>query len=197
MNDEPLRNLLHEADRAAGNPTMDVAELSERIRLGVRSRRQRRRVSAVISIAVIGVGTTLLVRAGLDSNATLPIARHSDETPQINVARLRNEYEQLRIEADSRIALLRRVNELRDQQSRMATYAEPHGIDLVREAQNEAEVAARLIVYRADRIYQEPPRRLTALQIYRRAIALFPNTAWADIARERLVQAEFVPGEST
>ena len=203
MSDDPLKTLLQEADHAAGTPRMDADDLSERVFRGVRRRQRRRRISAAISIAVIGVGTAVLVRAGFESSEGPRVVRRSindatvDDVDRMRVDRLRDEYKRLQITGDSKIALLRRVSELHDQQSRLAAYAEAPHVDLARIAQSEAEVTARLIVYRADRIYREPPRRAAAIQAYQRAIALFPNTAWADIARQRLTQVHSIPGEST
>lgn len=200
MIDDPLTKLLHETDQLAGTPAMDADDLLERVIRGVRQRRRHRRISAAVAaIAIIGIVATLFVRSGSNprENHLLANSNRNDHTPDVDVDRLRDEYEHLRIAGDSKVALLQRVSELRGQQSRLAAYARAPRVDLDRIARNEAEVAARLIVYRADRIYREPPRRAAAIQAYRRAITLFPYTAWADIARERLIRAESLSGEST
>ncbi len=68
-------------------------------------------------------------------------------------------------------------------------------LDLGLHAAQEAEVAARLMVMRADRLMAEAKEEADALAAYRRTINLFPKTAAADLARQRLDKHTSEAGE--
>jgi hypothetical protein len=67
---------------------------------------------------------------------------------------------------------------------RMAAHPPAHDPTLT-ELQQQRDCAALLLVYEADR-YRQRRQSEEAIAGYRRAIELFPQTHWADVARQRL-----------
>jgi hypothetical protein len=52
----------------------------------------------------------------------------------------------------------------------------------------EQDRTAYLLIYEADRLARKSEARERAVEEYRRVLALFPDTHWASVARERLVE---------
>jgi len=72
----------------------------------------------------------------------------------------------------------RRLNEL---QAQLASIQDPF-----EEIQQEVDKTAFILVYHADRLYRQSNKTDSAVQAYNQVIKLFPQTQWAEVARQRL-----------
>ncbi len=187
MTRDPLSQLLSRADAEAGRPVGPSLGLAGRVRAEAR---RRARVRATYTAAAV-----LLVAAAM----AIPIVRHSLR-PQVTnvavvrpgpmrdgreVARLQNEIAALREQADSREAAVAVMiqGEARGRRAPARALADPQ--ERIRDQQ---ELAALALVRQADRLYRELDRKRSATATYQRVVALFPQTPWATVARQRLVE---------
>ena len=158
MNEQALRQLLMDADAAAGSAPAISHDLADR----VQKRLRRRRYSQVA-----GVSALLC--------AVLAVAMMMRTNPRpVNVAQApaaRVELALIRLEADSQAATVNRIIEYQkslDQRTAARNFdrGEPR-----ERLQKQRENAARLLTQDGE---------------YRRVIQLFPETHWATVARQRL-----------
>jgi hypothetical protein len=190
MGDEPLKRLLQEVDAAAGPPPDLPADLALRVRtLALRRQRMRFGLSMAAAI-VLAVGMASLwsqappAPSGLGGPAEIVQTR--PEPP--DVASIRAEIEQLRREADLRLAVAQRTQEILEQMRRAEALTKPQQAlpDPVVDARRELEKAAYTLVYQADRMCRELDLCESAAIKYQRVVELFPETPWAVVARQRL-----------
>lgn len=184
MNDDTIKDLLRQADRAAGTRSAPpgLADLVRR-----RMRRQRvvttkRYVAAAAAIIVITSGAILILSRSKPPGRSAPV----DE-----FTKLRTEIEQLRAEADTRMAIIEQMLARQSRKERLARLewelARPDPVEQVR---LELERTACIMVYQANRMYQELDLPESAVKSYRQVIELFPETHWAKVARQRLTKIE-------
>lgn len=197
MNRDPVETLLQRADRAAGPPPAGPADLADRVRQ-LAGRRHRTQVvirTAAAAVVAIGLGLAIrsaAVRPGVDdgqavSQQPAPAPSPSDE----EVTRLRMEIAQLRREADDLAEQIRGMAVIQQQRQRLDRLERAVArLESGEEVRAEMERAAFTIVYQADRMYRELGRRESAVEAYREAIRLFPETASAQIARTRLSEID-------
>jgi hypothetical protein len=74
---------------------------------------------------------------------------------------------------------------LMSESARKRAVATPRSSSPAADMHFQRDRAALILVYEADRLARED-QRTTAIATYRRAIELFPQTHWADVARRRL-----------
>lgn len=199
MKPDPLGELLRRADAAAGPPSPLPPDLVVRVQRSAALRRRRIvLVSTAAAVAFLAVGTSLLLRSvepGQTVAGREQLVRAADSEP--DVAQLQAEIARLRAEADSRLAVARRMAELLRRHERLAALAaESQGPDPVKQARQEMDQAAGILVCQADRLHRELHLRARAIESYRAAIRLFPDTAWATVAQERLTKIEQETGET-
>ena len=159
MNDEALRQLLRDADAAAGSAPATSNDLAVR----VQKRLRRRRVSQV-------AGASMVLCAML---AVMPMIRTKPKPANVaQSSRVKTELALIRLEAESQAASVNRVVQyqksldVRTAAARKWDRGEPR-----ERLQEQREKAARLLTQDGE---------------YRRVIDLFPETHWASIARQRL-----------
>jgi hypothetical protein len=169
MTDDKLRQLLNDADAAAGHPPLTTRDFAGAIHHRVSRRRQRRHIAAASIILCSLLALIPLLRTTPKTNVTIntntpsPIAGPS----------------LIRLQADAQSATIdQMIQHQRIMNARtLAARKLDKGIPL-NNLQLQREAAARLLLHDA--------KRSNAPDQYRRVIELFPETSWAAIARQRL-----------
>jgi len=160
MNEQALRQLLSNADAAAGAVPAISDDLVSSVRLRLRRRRQSHAAGASVVLCAL-LAVVLLVRV--------------NPRPQVVVndpSKARRELSLIQIQADSQAVTVKRLMEyqhsldVRERAARKSDRGQP--LDRI---QQQRENAARLLTHDGE---------------YRRVIQLFPETNWAAIARRRL-----------
>jgi tetratricopeptide (TPR) repeat protein len=179
MTEDKLKNMLQEADRAAGPPRPVVVSLS-----AIRRREYSRRLFFRASFAAAAV---LLIAAGILSY-TRKTTKNSYQ--QEKIISLETQIRQLQASTDAAINLIHETIEKERQQDRLdalqvrlATIPDP-----LEEIQQQVDKTAFILVYQADRMYRELNQTESAVETYKRVIQLFPENQWAQVARQRLAQ---------
>jgi hypothetical protein len=90
------------------------------------------------------------------------------------------------------LKLVREVAESDRRERRLgALEAELAGIgDPMKEIERQVDKAAFVMVYEADRLYQQLNQTESAVEAYKEVIRLFPRNRWATVARERLSEIQ-------
>ena len=193
MSDDPLKKLLQQADAMAGGPPETPGDLAQRVRV-LAARRQRVRVgfSAAAAAIVLVVGMTLLWPQGSAPPQPVnepPVVQVEQSQPDI--ARLKAEIERLHREADTRLAVVQRTQEILEEMRRFEELKrQPPWPDAVANVRREVDQAAYTLVSQADRMCRELDLCDSAAVKYRRVVELFPETRWAVVARQRLSELE-------
>ena len=165
---------------------------AQRLRtLAVRRRRVRVSINAAAAI-VLAVGITVL----WSQTSTLPKAVNEPpvvdaEPPQPDIAEIKAEIERLRRDADMRLALVHRTQEILEEMKRFEELKkQPPLPDAVANTRREVDKAAYTLVYQADRMCRELDLCDSAVVKYQRVVDLFPDSRWATVARQRLSELE-------
>ncbi|MBN1489464.1 MAG: hypothetical protein JXA69_06050 [Phycisphaerae bacterium] len=194
---DSIEQLLRAADRAASPPPIAPADLAGHVRRLARRRRTLRAVggAAAAAMVVLAVGSRFLMpQAG--PTAESPIATGPQPATQNEVTQLRAEIAALRQEADAALALARQLAAERQRQDQVAALQRViDGPDAVDEVRREMDQAAFTIVYQADRMLRELNLPESAIESYRQAIRLFPDSPSAAVARQRLAEIETLKGD--
>ena len=129
------------------------------------------------AMLVVGVGLWYLV--GNSAKTKLE---------QEQVALLHEQVRELSARADATLNLVERVLEKQEQQQRLNELrAKLASIkDPLEEVQEQVDRTAFILIYQADRMYNELGLKKSAVERYNRLIELFPENRWATVARERL-----------
>ncbi len=192
MGNDPLKKLLQQADALAGSPPAMPGDLVERVRrLAVGRRRVRVGINAAAAI-LLAVGITLLW-----SQASTPLRPASEPQvvdsgpPQPDVEAIKAEIERLHREADIRLAVVRRTQEILEEMRRFEELKKQPALpDAVANARREVDKAAYVLVSQADRMCRKLDLCDSAAVKYRRVVDLFPDSRWATVARQRLSELE-------
>jgi hypothetical protein len=118
------------------------------------------------------------------------------------IERLRAEVVQLRAEAEERTAILAEVLKRQERQERLdrldalERQVRRSG-DPPAEIHRLVERAALVILYQADRKYNELDLKDSAIADYRRVIQFYPKTHWAQEAQQRLKEIEKKQNQDT
>lgn len=199
MNEENLKNLLHQLDRTASPPPVP-ADLARRIRL--QAARQKRRLVMIPAAAatLLVLAATMFILTKNEQPAARPIPNIEKpllmaENPSVSpaeIARLQQEIDQLKTEADARmkivqelIALEKKRKTLDELEQKLASMKDP-----LEEVRQQVEKAAFVLVYQADRKLNEYNLRDSALADYHQAIEFFPDTQAAQKARLKITELE-------
>jgi hypothetical protein len=160
MNEQALRQLLVNADAAAPTPTMSSSDLASVVQRRLRRRKQAR---------VAGVSVVLCAML-----AVVALFRTSPKPsgPDQHLAQARAELSLMQVQANSQAATVNRLMQYQ------------RSVDIRTKATRKLDRGQPL-----DRLQQQresAARVLTQDGEYRRVIELFPETHWAQIARQRL-----------
>lgn len=198
MNEDRLRQLLHEADRHVAPPPSS-GDLAGRV-WGMNRRWQRTTaIGAAAALLLIAIGTSYWMLAGRSQGPSLA----GNDSPSINarsesevVARLRAEMERLTAEADERANRLNRFLAALDTQRVLAESRRDLQLtDPLAQAHRQTDLAARAIVFQANQFQHKLNMPRSAASAYRRVADLFPQSYWAQVARQQLERIERTQGD--
>lgn len=188
-----LEKLLRLADAAGGAPPAPGGDLAAQVRRLAVRRRRTRIVGAAAALTVAAAVGAALWQAGMVDRrpparaVAVGSTKHAEED---HLLRLRQEVARLRAEADARMRVVRAVESRQDLARRLAqlksgaTGSDP--IDGIRE---QTDQAARTMVQHAARTAGQSESAAAAGR-FREVIELFPQSPWADVAREKLSQMQ-------
>lgn len=184
MNEEQIETLLRQADEAAVEPVFDRITAT-RIRQRVRRRRLLRASIPAAAVALIATGLWV---------TCMRTARPQPQPQPQRMASLEEQVRQLRAQTDATLKLVQEVLERDRQDHRLAALeAELASIpDPMKEINRQADRTAFILLYQADRLYNELNQTESAVEAYEEVIQLFPDNQWADVARERLSEIKKV-----
>lgn len=183
MTEERIRELLRDADRAAGPPSFARVTAD-----GIRRRIRRRRL---VWIAAPAAAAAMVLLAfgpwGIRARNTAPAPEQRRQ-----IASLEEQVERLQAQTDATLRLVRGVlAEQRQQQRLAALEAELASIpDPLTELERQTDRTAFVLVYQADRLYRELNQTDSAVEAYEQVIRLFPQNQWAEVARRRLAEIQ-------
>ncbi|MHC4205272.1 MAG: hypothetical protein ACYSTT_11535 [Planctomycetota bacterium] len=182
MTEDKIKNLLQRVDRAAGGIAPFKVNVS-----AIRRRAGRRNminlVAPLASAAVLVVALSFL---------TLMFSNTEPTQEQQKIVLLETRIKQLQARTDAALSLIqevledeRRQSRLDELHARLASIADP-----LEEVRNQVDKTAFILVYEADRLYNELNQTDSAVENYNRVIELFPENRWAKVARQRLSEIE-------
>jgi len=189
MDDRKLQQLLHEADRDADAGSPPQADFGARVRQLDRRRRRGRRMSlaALGLLAVCSLTFGSLWRQSVRPAPTRDrIAR--DDRPRIDVAQVRAELAELqtRIAREEAELAALRAAEKRAKLNRQIAAAR-NRVSVGNDFEREIERSALILLVGADWKIERYQMIESARSDYRQLVKSFPQTQWADAARQRLL----------
>lgn len=181
MSEDRIRELLQNADRAAGPP-----EFGRISAANLRQRSRRRRLvwlgtpTAAAAVLLFGFSVWRLC-----SEPGRSVPQQPDR-----IASLEERVGQLQAQTDAALKLVHEVLAQERQQQRLAALeAELASIpDPTEEIERQVDKTAFVLVYEADKLYRELNQTESAVEAYEQVIRLFPQNQWANVARERLAE---------
>jgi len=182
MTEDKIKNLLQQADKAAGWPAHTHVNLSA-------IRRRAGRKNMIIMAAPVTAAAIIMVALSV---LTVMFRTTKPTEEQQKIALLETQIKQLQVRTDAALSLIREVLEDERRQSRLdelkAQLASiPDPLEGVRQ---QVDKTAFILVYQADRLYNELNQTDSAVENYKRVIELFPENRWAKVARQRLSEIE-------
>jgi Tfp pilus assembly protein PilN len=182
MTEEKIKSLLQQADKAAGEISPVEVNVSA-------IRRRAGRKNMINLVAPLASAAVLMVAL---SFLTLMFSSAEPTEQQRTIALLENRIKQLQARTDAALSLIQEVLEDEQKQHRLdelkAQLASiPNPLEEVR---NQVDRTAFILVYEADRLYNELNQTDSAIENYNRVIRLFPANRWAKVARQRLSEIE-------
>jgi TolA-binding protein len=182
MTEDKIKNLLQQADKAAGgaNPVrVDITAIC----------RRAGRKNMIIMVAPLATAAVLMVALSI----LAVMFRTTEPTQeQRKIVLLENQIKQLQVRTDAALNLIqevlnkeRRQSRLNELQAQLASISDP-----LEEVREQVDKTAFILVYEADRLYNELNQTDSAVENYNRVIELFPENRWAKVARQRLSEIE-------
>ena len=182
MTEDKIKKLLQQADKTAGRAASVKVNIT-----AIRRRAGRRNminlVAPLVSAAVLMVALSILA----------VMFRTAEPTPeQQKIALLETQIKQLQARTDAALNLIQEVLEDEKRQHRLDELkAQLASIpDPLEETRKQVDKTAFILVYEADRLYNELNQTDSAIENYNRVIKLFPENRWAKVARQRLYEIE-------
>jgi tetratricopeptide (TPR) repeat protein len=183
VTEERIKELLQNADRAAGPPSFGRVTAD-----GIERRIQRRRLVWVgIPAAAAAV---VLLALGLWATSNRPGKPGAQQQQQI--ASLQDQVKQLQAQTNATLRLVQDVLAKDRQNQRLAALeAELARIpDPMVELAKQTDKTAFILLRQAEQLYYELNQTESAVEAYKQIIQRFPQNQWADVARERLTEIE-------
>jgi len=180
MTEDKIKNLLQKADQTAGEPVPISANLAAVVR-----RRANRRHIANLAFRIAAAAVVLFAFGiwGFTAKKT---------RDQQRIAALELQIKQLHAQTDATLNLIREVldeerkqRRLQELQAQLASYSDP-----LEEIQKQVDKTAFILIYQANRMYRELDQKDSAIHAYNRVIELFPQSRWAEEARQTLLEIQ-------
>jgi len=182
MTDNEIKKLFQKADRLAWRPTPVQVNISA-------IRRRAGRKNIIILVAPLASAAVLIVALSISA---LMFRTTEPTEEQKKIVLLETQIKQLQARTDAALGLIqevldeeRRQSRLDELQAQLASIPDP-----LEEVQNQVDKTAFILVYQADRLYNELNQTDSAVENYNRVIELFPENRWAKVARQRLKEIE-------
>lgn len=176
MTEDKIKNLLQKADQTAAGPAPVSANLAADVR-----RRANRRQTVNLT-ARIAAAAVVVIALGIWSYTA------KKTRDQQKLVTLEIQIKQLRAQTDATLNFIREVLDeerkqrcLQELQAQLASYSDP-----LEEIQKQVDKTAFILVYQANRMYRELDQKASAIRAYNRVIELFPQSRWAEEARQRI-----------
>ena len=201
MVEDDLRQLLSQADRAAGPAPAPRINLADRVRRSARRRRMAETAGPMAAVLILGV--VLLHWANRNTNPSptstsdsINVAQNlENQTPptSVEVSQFQAEIAQLRVRADIQMQVVRELLDLEKQQTELAELERQLAAipDPLEEVRRQVEQAAYTVVYHADLKYTRMNLKESAIEEFQRVIQLYPQTRWAAVAQAKLSEIRF------
>ena len=175
MTEDKIKNLLQKADEMVAGPG-----ISANLAADVRHRANRRQT--VNLAARIAVAAIVVIALGIWSFTA------KKTWDQQKLVTLEIQIKQLQAQTDATLKFIREVldeerkqRRLQELQAQLASIPDP-----LEEIRKQVDKTAFILVYQANRMYRELDQKASAIQAYNRVIELFPQSRWAEEARQRL-----------
>ena len=178
MTEDKIKDLLQKADRMAAQIRplhIDPVAIHRR----ARHRRIMINVAAPAAIAAILFFASIIM---------LQATKPHKPSEQKQIVSLQQELKHLQAKTDAVLNLVQQVLEeerqterLNELQATLASIPDP-----IEETQRQVDKTAFILVYQADRLYRQSNQTDSAVQTYNQVIKLFPQTRWAEVARQHL-----------
>ena len=182
MTEDEIKKLLQEADKTAGGAAPVRVNLSS-------IRRRAYRKNMIILVAPLAAAAVLMVALSI---LALMFRTTEPTQEQEKIALLETRIKQLQARTDAALSLIqevldeeRRQSRLDELQAQLASISDP-----LEEIRKQVDKTAFILVYEADRLYNELNQTDSAVENYNRVIKLFPENRWAKVARQRLSEIE-------
>ena len=182
MTEDEIKKLLQEADKTAGGIAPVRMNLSA-------IRRRAYRKNMIILVAPLAAAAVLMVALSI---LALMFKTTEPTQEQGKIALLETRIKQLQARTDAALSLIqevldeeRRQSRLDELQAQLASISDP-----LEEIRKQVDKTAFILVYEADRLYNELNQTDSAVENYNRVIKLFPENRWAKVARQRLSEIE-------
>jgi hypothetical protein len=180
MTENKIKNLLQKADQTVGGPAPISANLAAAVR-----RRANRRHTANLAVR-IAAAAVVIFALGIWS---FSVKKTRDRQ---RIVALEAQIEQLRVQTDATLNFIREVldedrkqRRLYELQAQLASIPDP-----LEEIQKQVDKTAFILIYQANRMYRELDQKASAIRAYNRVIELFPQSRWAEEARQRLSEIQ-------
>jgi len=180
MTEDKIKNLLYEADKTAGGPVPLSSNLAATVR-----RRASRRQTANLAFRVAAAAVILFALGIWSFNVKKTRDRQ-------RIVALEMQIKELKTQTDATLNLIREVldeerkqRRLNELQAQLASYTDP-----LEEIRKQVDKTAFILVYQANRMYRELDQKDSAIKAYKRVIELFPQSRWAEVARQRLSEIQ-------
>ena len=182
MTEDEIKKLLQEADKTAGGAAPVRVNLSS-------IRRRAYRKNMITMVAPLATAAVLMVALSI---LALMFRTAEPTQEQEKIALLETRIKQLQARTDAVLSLIqevldeeRRQSRLDELQAQLASISDP-----LEEIRKQVDKTAFILVYEADRLYNELNQTDSAVENYNRVIKLFPENRWAKVARQRLSEIE-------
>jgi hypothetical protein len=186
MNDDKIEQLLQTADKTAGRPVYHTDNLTDIVRRRAHRRQIKRVVSSIAVIILIFAG--LFLWTITNNNKQKPLSPEQ-------IASLNDQIRDLNKRIDATVNLVREVlaqektqQRLDELEAKLASIPDP-----IDELNRKIEKTAIILVYYADKRYEESGDSQDLIQTYNRVIELFPQTRSAKLAKQKLTEIQNNP----
>ena len=178
---DSLRQLLRDADATAPIPA-PISGLADQVRRRRARRTRIQRVGAGVAVVCIIAATWAAVRL---RKPVVPVSATISSTPAPVADRAL--LASLALEAKLHALTAQKLSALQALRGRNAAKTDVNSVEA--ELGLQRDRAALILIYDADRSAREH-RPADAIAAYRRTLELFPQSTWAQVARQRLKAME-------